>query len=791
MASHGHSGKRKGGHEQKHRPVTRSNKIINPHRTISLQDGSAKKKGTHLRDKATIERLAMYKDRAIHNKKGEFLSGAYMSRTPDKPIVRVAPDRRWFGNTRVVDQTELAHFREVMGQKVNDPYTVVMRSKKLPMGLLQDNFKNAKVNLLSTEDFSTTFGPKAQRKKPKLSHALSAAAATANSDVDALMSSVQGAQDAHHKKVNPELQPLSLTREVQLKDASGQKLFEKGQSRRIWSELYKVLDSSDVVVQVLDARDPDGTRCRRIEQELQQKDRRHKHMVFLLNKCDLVPTWVTRRWVRLLSATAPTLAFHASITNPFGKGALIQLLRQFGVLHSDKKQISVGFVGYPNVGKSSVINTLRKKKVCKAAPIPGETKTWQYITLFKRIFLIDSPGVVYSTTHNSETDAVLKGVVRVENLETPEAYVPGLLERVKPDYVRHTYGVDDWDGNAQTFLEKYALKTGKLLRGGEADTYGTAKMVLRDWQRGRIPYFVCPPFEDDLARMEAERLAANQPKVEQMFSKINVRARFDAVDSAPPVQLAQAIKAEEAREATMAAMVDADGTIAPASASAAGGKDWDEEHKDVEAEEHDADEAEKLLNIKKETTKTAGKKRRRDAEDDEEDEEDEDKPASASAAAASSGVKPEGDDEFDDRRDEDGVDDDELDAEMAQEAAQQGLSGDEGEDGPADMEDDDAKPAAKGRNAKKQQKGKKKGKGGKRGAAAASDDDDDGDAPVQTFKYSGPVTMTHLSALKAAAGSSSLPQSVPDDNRSKKSKNRSKKKRQEAKRSAMRAGRKG
>jgi hypothetical protein len=58
---------------------------------------------------------------------------------------------------------------------------------------------------------------------------------------------------------------------------------------------------------------------------------------------------VTRRWVRLLSAQYPTLAFHASITNPFGKGALIQLLRQFGVLHQDKKQISVGFVGYPNV----------------------------------------------------------------------------------------------------------------------------------------------------------------------------------------------------------------------------------------------------------------------------------------------------------------------------------------------------------------------------------------------------------------------------------------------------------
>jgi nuclear GTP-binding protein len=82
------------------------------------------------------------------------------------------------------------------------------------------------------------------------------------------------------------------------------------------------------------------------------------------------------------------------------------------VLHSCALQaISVGFVGYPNVGKSSVINTLRTKKVCKAAPIPGETKVWQYITLMKRIFCIDCPGVVYNKTEDTPTDLVLKGVV--------------------------------------------------------------------------------------------------------------------------------------------------------------------------------------------------------------------------------------------------------------------------------------------------------------------------------------------------------------------------------------------
>ena len=72
---------------------------------------------------------------------------------------------------------------------------------------------------------------------------------------------------------------------------------------------------------------------------------------------------MTKRWLHTLSREYPTLAFHASITNPFGKGSLLGLLRQLSRLRSDKKYISVGFVGYPNVGKSSVINTLRTKKV--------------------------------------------------------------------------------------------------------------------------------------------------------------------------------------------------------------------------------------------------------------------------------------------------------------------------------------------------------------------------------------------------------------------------------------------
>ena len=88
--------------------------------------------------------------------------------------------------------------------------------------------------------------------------------------------------------------------------------------------------------------------------------------------------------------------------------------------------LTVGFIGYPNVGKSSIINTLCSKRVCNVAPIAGETKVselalflnnehftllyvWQYITLMKRIYLIDCLGVVY-LAGDSDTVIVLKGL---------------------------------------------------------------------------------------------------------------------------------------------------------------------------------------------------------------------------------------------------------------------------------------------------------------------------------------------------------------------------------------------
>lgn len=399
-----------------------------------------------------------------------------------------------------------------------------MRQSNLPITLLNETAKTSRVHILDTESFATTFGKKAQRKKPRVGA----------SDLAAMITNADQLSEDYDEEKDRDL----VIEAPDYRTETQECIFSKGQSKRLWNELYKVIDSSDVVIQVLDARDPQGTRSRYIERFL-EREKSHKHLIFLLNKCDLVPTWVTTHWTTLLSAEHPTLAFHASLTNSFGKGSLINLLRQFGKLHKDKKQISVGFIGYPNVGKSSVINTLCSKKACSVAPIAGETKVWQYITLMRRIYLIDCPGVVYPSG-DSETDIVLKGVVRIENIKTPEDHISAVLERVRPEYISKTYNVSSWTGDVD-FLEKLARRSGRLLKGGEPDLGGVARMVLNDFQRGKLPYFVKPPTsEDPNAKSSPDLEDPNAKSSPNLSSSVLNQAEEESMETELPSSTAEA-----------------------------------------------------------------------------------------------------------------------------------------------------------------------------------------------------------------------------------------------------------
>lgn len=485
--------------------VNHSNHSMNPERSTEGLKGVARP-----RTKGTIKRLQMYRNfKAKRDKSGKIICPApFQGRLPSGTVARVEPNRKWFENSRVIGQKALQKFQDEIGKAVKNPYDFIMKPTNLPITLLNEKAKNSRVHILDTLSFESTFGKKKTRKRPNI----------CVTDEEHLSNVVTSKNESYRKESDFDVVKEDLGEKKSVRDW----IMFAGQSKRVWNELYKVIDSSDVVLMVLDARDPFGTRSHHIEHFL-KTEKKHKHLIFILNKVDLVPTWVTKKWVAILSSEYPTVAFHASITNPFGKGALINLLRQFSKLHSDKKQISVGLVGYPNVGKSSVINTLRSKKVCKVAPIAGETKVWQYVTLMRKIYLIDCPGVIYASGESeTDTEKVLRGIVRTELLPDPEFYIPAVLEKVKREYIVRTYGITDWT-DSEDFLTKLAKKTGKLLRGGEPDIIIVARIMLNDWQRGKLPYFSPPPESVPATSSETSKPVLS---VVQDFTQIKVCDEF-------------------------------------------------------------------------------------------------------------------------------------------------------------------------------------------------------------------------------------------------------------------------
>lgn len=244
----------------------------------------------------------MFKDgKAQRNASGRITKAAsYQSR--ETPKARVEPNRKWFGNTRVISQDALDSFRQAVAERAADPYQVLLKTNKLPMSLIRDteNTKNgikqhqAKIAVESVP-FADAFGPKSQRKRVKLS----AGTVTDLADESVKMHdnylerleenkllSGQAAESMAETNQGQDDGQLTTAREP---------IFSKGQSKRIWNELYKVIDSSDVVIHVLDARDPEGTRCRSVEKYIRE-EAPHKHLIFVLNKCDLVPTKIGKSY---------------------------------------------------------------------------------------------------------------------------------------------------------------------------------------------------------------------------------------------------------------------------------------------------------------------------------------------------------------------------------------------------------------------------------------------------------------------------------------------------------------
>lgn len=307
-------------------------------------------------------------------------------------------------------------------------------------------------------------------------------------------------------------------------------------SRRAFDKVFKqVLEAADVILYVLDARDPEGTRSREVERQVMAAQSGEKRLILVLNKIDLVPKDVLDGWLKHLRRYFPTTPLRASTpasnaqtfdhkqyTIKNTSETLLRSLKSYAAAKQLKRSISVGVIGYPNVGKSSVINALTsrlnkgtQRSACPVGSEAGVTTALREVKVDSHLKILDSPGIVFPAAVNEDRDSKRKRKVEHEarlillnalppaQITDPQPAVAMLLERMSSSpalyqgMLQH-YGIAALGpfGEGDTtsdFLVQVARKRGRLGKGGVPNVFAAAMTVITDWRDGRIQGWVPPP----------------------------------------------------------------------------------------------------------------------------------------------------------------------------------------------------------------------------------------------------------------------------------------------------------
>lgn len=260
----------------------------------------------------------------------------------------------------------------------------------------------------------------------------------------------------------------------------------------------------DIVVELVDARIPISSRNPDIDAICGDKPR-----IILLNRADQADPRMTKIWTNYFIRERGIQAAAVDSRSGAGVGQMVSLAR-----NALKEQIAkwqekgqVGrpvramVVGVPNVGKSTFINKLARRKSAKAGDRPGVTRGKQWVSVDKGLELLDTPGILWPKFEDEMTGLHLAftGAVKdeVTDMEGLACALMELLRDRYPQVLSERYKLTDLEGKqGWELLEQGARKRGMLISGGEADTERMAKVLLDEFRGGKLGRFTLEAPED-------------------------------------------------------------------------------------------------------------------------------------------------------------------------------------------------------------------------------------------------------------------------------------------------------
>lgn len=257
------------------------------------------------------------------------------------------------------------------------------------------------------------------------------------------------------------------------------------QKQKYPSIAKKIIENSDLILEVLDARFAEETRNEDFENEILRKG---KKIIFVLNKSDLVRPETLRK-LKIFPRVAVSCIKRRGIRD------LRNLIKKKSrevekPVDKDKSgKVTVGVIGYPNTGKSSLINLLIGRSSAGVSVQSGFTKALQKLRLTEGIQLLDSPGVIPEREYSThEREKILRhaklGARDYSKVSEPDMAVAELMKEF-PGIIEEHYKIDS-ENNPEIFIEKLGQKKGFFKKGGIVDDDRVSRIILKDWQEGKI-----------------------------------------------------------------------------------------------------------------------------------------------------------------------------------------------------------------------------------------------------------------------------------------------------------------